>query len=504
MNRGLFLPAALLLLIITRINGEFWPPVWPDEALFSSPAAELAATGTFATPVLSGLIPGMERATLWNGPLYMVLLSGVYRFTGENLDPARGLSLVIALATLFVFIRTISLFVTDRKLLFLLPIVLVFDPTFSRAASTVRMDILTLFFLVATHYFLFLDALDPAPRKRNRRYFFAGFLTGCAGMSHPIAIILIPVILIYGFPRIRLIAIAAAGALLSFSAWIVYILSNLKLFQIQFLSQLMRKSTLFRLWGGETGGIFTVFSSQYGGGALFMAAALLLFAGVIAAGWIALFRIRTGWKTEPFLRLHLSFCVITLLVMAASEGWYALYPGPFLLFVAAYLIDPFPIDCRLKYRINPPWFVPLPWRIAALFLIASTLQITIRNRLIHDIPQRLRTFQTETLRLGQSCHSIYLRMIPDPYFLFRTHRPDIAVYEFIPGKLRIPENEENVLKKYGTIECFLINSEDVWEPLLTGYLARNSGQFDLIRYPSPLAAGSESRLFRRKSGKIDR
>ena len=45
----------------------------------------------------------MDQATLWNSPLYMLLLSAVYQFSGESLEAARWLSTALAAMTLLAF-----------------------------------------------------------------------------------------------------------------------------------------------------------------------------------------------------------------------------------------------------------------------------------------------------------------------------------------------------------------------------------------------------------------
>ncbi|EMO24750.1 hypothetical protein LEP1GSC170_4957 [Leptospira interrogans serovar Bataviae str. HAI135] len=76
-----FLPAKTITWFILAIliffflwtshnNRLEFPPVWPDEVLFFSPSQDFAEFGTFRTQVLEGLIPGMEKTTLWMPPLY--------------------------------------------------------------------------------------------------------------------------------------------------------------------------------------------------------------------------------------------------------------------------------------------------------------------------------------------------------------------------------------------------------------------------------------------------
>lgn len=67
-----FILAILIFFFLwTSYNNRLeFPPVWPDEVLFFSPSQDFAEFGTFRTQVLEGLIPGMEKTTLWMPPLY--------------------------------------------------------------------------------------------------------------------------------------------------------------------------------------------------------------------------------------------------------------------------------------------------------------------------------------------------------------------------------------------------------------------------------------------------
>jgi hypothetical protein len=496
-------PAALLLIVLTRINGPYWPPVWPDEALFSSPAATLAEKGSFATPVLSGLIPGMERATLWNSPLHMVLLSGLYAIGGgESLETARGLSLILGIIALVVFSMNLDLILTESFLLWMLPLLLVFDLTFSRSANTVRMDILCLIFILGAHYNLLYDAVDPVEKRRNGRYFRAGICAGFAALSHPIAILLAPVFAIYSLPRIRPLIPAIAGAILPLLFWLAYILPNFEIFESQFLSQMGRKGEMFRLWGGDTGGIFVVFFSQYGGTKIVMIAGALVFALAIAAVIGHAYRIRSGLKVDPFFRIAAASAAVGVAVLAASEAWYALHVGPFLLMLAGFLRDPASIDLRSRYSLKESFMLNrLPLILLSLFLILSTVYFTGRNRLFLKSHETIREYETAILSATSGCDLIYLRVRPDPYFLIRSHRPEREILEFIPAKLRLSENInnfhiDNLQKRYDSVDCFLLDENDGWEPYLNGYLNERRDRFTVREWKFSVPVGTV-RLFRR-------
>jgi len=491
-----FLFASLILFAITRINYSFWPPVWPDEALFSSPAAQLAETGIFSTPVLEGLIPGMEKATLWNSPFYMALTSLVYRFTGESLAAARSVSLVLGFLSAGVFVLLISLFLEKK---FILPAVLflVFDPAFHRSANTARMDMLTLFWILCSLYFLVRE-FQGRVREQSKTsllwFFLSGLSAGLAVMSHPAGILLIPILLIFSLPRLYLLIPAAAGWLIGITPWISYINRYPDLFKIQFVSQLVRKTDLFRLWGGDTGGIFVVFASQYGGGALSMIGIAIVILALGFASALFLYRRRSAWETDLYFRLFAAFCTTFVLVLAATEGWYALYIGPFVILLAGYLAS----------SSSSPFFRRL-FLAVGLFFVLAFVVFTLRNHLIFKTDRAVTAYNASMIQTVRGCHRVYLRVRPDPYFLIRRDLPDTRPFEFVPGKLQVsqesgkfslaawffdriipgetqlPDRKESLLAAYRSFDCFLLDDHGDWEPSLTDFLEKNRKNYSTVR-----------------------
>ena len=529
-----WLSAGFSLFILTRINYLYWPYVWPDEALFSSPAAALANGDGFATLVLKGLIPGMEEATLWNSPLFMVLLSGVYLITGESLEVARGLSFCLALLCLGVFHGLTGLLLKpisgesdggpdqekSRRNIALIRLVLLLlltlDLSFSRAANTARMDMLTcLWFLACLYSSIYGYQIRLHAPGRSRFWFFiAGLCTGLAGSSHPIGIILIPVVLIFCLPSLINLFIAGFGGLVAFSGWLIYILRHYELFQLQFLKQLERKRDIFNFWGGDTGGFLKVYSSQYGGSAPVMGAILLLLTLIVCAGILYLL-LRPGRRRfDLHARFFAVFLTVLTLVLLASEGWYALYAGPLILLMTAILslnaADSETDPTNSKKSSGPLyWLLRSVAPLAALFFLGSSFLFTARN-LYYQTPVQVQNYNRRVLVEidGAGCRQVYLRVRPDPYFLLRKHRPEIEALQFIPGKLlpecppespacsaRFAKDRARLYRRYDELDCFLLDKNDAWEPLLRDYMKGKSFTKTRIQANQPLEDGF---LYKRK------
>ncbi|MBI3395210.1 MAG: hypothetical protein HY042_05200 [Spirochaetia bacterium] len=476
------LAARFILVSATRISYSYWPLTWPDEALFSSPAAELAAGRAFSTPVLAGLVPGMEKATLWNSPLFMVMLAGVYNVTGESQAAGRALSLVLGFAVLCVFAVLASMLVPGARAGLALPPLLALDLPFIRAANTIRMDMLTLVWILVCLVFLLQFRRNAA--RPALPAFMAGLAAGLAAISHPAAILLVPVMALMLLPQVKAGLLAGAGACIGFAPWLFYIVPNYQMFRVQFMAQLDRKSSIVSLFGGDTGGVFVVYASQYG--PWFVMIFVLAVTGLVLAWglWSALRS--TGWDVlSTPVRFAVSVGVVFVLILFMSEGWYILYMTPLLLLLCGMSLG--------KDRLSR-----IPLIALTILIMGSLITLTIRMRIMKNIPAAVESFEQTVATDVKECASVYLRVRPDPYFVLRKENPRMEVLEFVPGKLVFKDNETYVRARYNTIHCFLLDDNPSWEPILTNYLEQQRHQFIIRRFARPPLAPSS--LWVRRDG----
>lgn len=503
-----FLPglAIVLLAIFVRVNFTILPVPWPDEALFSSPAAELAKGRAFSTPVLAGLIYGMDTATLWNCPLHMVLLAQVYRLTGESMVAGRMLSLFLGFAALLLFFllcrRVVSAGLAGTG-----TIVLALDPVFQRAANTIRMDMLTLLLFFAA-LLAITESRSSAGRKKILFAFLAGVAAGLAAISHPFAVILGPVLLLFCLPDLKRTGSAAAGAAAGFAPWGIYILSNLPIFQIQFVEQLRRKAELAKMvTAGETRGLHHVYFAQYGffdGSWPAMIAGALLYGFVLMVCALYIFRrfrqaVReTNEKERIRNLLVLSFLLITAFAYFSSEGWYVVYGDAFLILATCIFTGGAIAESGsgLLALARKAAMFALP--LAGIAFAGLTVYFYARNASIDNQTETRRAL-TASVAAVSECNAVYLRVRPDPYFELRALAPAVRVYEFIPGKLDVKEEHQDVLyRTWDSTECFLLDQHDAWEPRLTEYLERNKDQFQITSVNRYGPLNLSVRLFRRQ------
>ncbi|MBX7059267.1 MAG: hypothetical protein K1X75_14475 [Leptospirales bacterium] len=496
------LPSIAALLLGRHFTASFLPPVWPDEALFSSPAASLAAGGPFATRVLSGLIPGMDQATLWNSPLYMLLLSAVYQFSGESLEAARWLSTALAAMTLLAFQMLARDLLRSSLLAALSGVAVALDPLFLRSANAARMDMLALGLSLTAMWALLRSsrlALLEQEQPRSLRYaLLGGMAIGGAACSHPIAIVLAPLAVVALWPHWRGLRAAVIGALLTSCAWIYYILSNWSLFQVQFLSQLRRKSDIVQWSGGDTGGVFVVYLAQYSLRRPGMMLVALLIGASLALGlwqgWRLLHKEGAGrpltwrnllrfpaqqfWRRPPeLLRFSIMSAALFAMTLAASEMWYPLQFNAYLILLAAMIAE------TGSWRVAPAALAFLLFPALSAYYVHHASQ----RHLASAYRQRL---QDESAAAAE-CRRVYLRVRPDPYFELGRNHPRVERLEFVPGKLRFgvdPESGKSpaafLIQRYEQIDCFLLDANHSWEPLLHLYLWSQAGQWEVRRLPA--------------------
>jgi hypothetical protein len=150
------------------------------------------------------------------------------------------------------------------------------------------------------------------------------------------------------------------------------------------------------------------------------------------------------------------------------------------------------------HKIKQGWIQnDLPLAILAVFFIISTAYFTFKQHYILHSPHTVSSFLKSTLIRSRECSSLYLRVRPDPYFFLRKVNPKMEILEFVPGKLQSEKNQRDLFSRYDKIECFLLDSNDSWEPGVTEYLSLNKNRFVItyFNFSDPIG---ENRLFVRQ------
>lgn len=404
------------------------PPVWPDEALFASPARELLHHGRLGTRVLEGLLPGIERMTYYVPPVYLVALSSLFALFGESIVTMRAFSVLCACVVAWLLARISRQLGADRGVALLAPALLLLDPVFSRGSRIGRMDMLALACVLGA------VTLALSRDRRARAALCSGVFAGLAVSVHPMATAALPVCLLAaGLREPRQMLFALAGMLLGSLPWTLLVLSDVPAFADQWHAQLVRKGETFRNYGPSPWSAALDFAqSQYPPA---LRRSVLVLHAAAALGMLLAALQRRVWLVP--LTLHLLLC---LSIVRGAEMWYPAYGAPTL---ALGLIAPLSLvgSIRVRASLGVASLACLSW--FALQATRHTLDSLAQPLVGLDYHAFGRAV---VARLPHGARVMFAA-IPDPYFA-TFERPDLTVREFLPGGIPLPlTRAERVLEE---------------------------------------------------------
>ncbi|MFN3605401.1 MAG: ArnT family glycosyltransferase [Leptonema sp. (in: bacteria)] len=416
----------LLYILLHFYYGEYYPKIWPDEVLFSSAAKNFAFSNQLKTDVLEGIVYGMDKATLWMTPLYLVFLSFVYRIFEESLIVGRSFSLIIGILSLLLYYKVFLRITKDRQISLFFMFLLSIEHSFIRSGNIIRMEILNLFFVFSTIYFL-------EKRKEN----LIGISLGLAGLTHPISLFLVLIFFLYITDYKKIVKIAMI-ALLVMSPWFYYLFQHLEIFKFQFLSQLSRKTSHYDLKS------LIYFIKVIGGQFQSNVNFILVYLFYIYTFIIGILNVNSYPKKYLIMTL-----VVFAFVFFSSESWYVVYIFPFMFLL---------LGITLVYSKNLKKQV-----LTFSFLIIFTIQINLIYKL--QSQKGLYNYEYELFinflnKNLEDCKTVFLQSIPDPYF----HLERNKIYkEFPPYGLFFNRSTSlyslQRLETYKQIDCFVISDQ---------------------------------------------
>lgn len=435
--------------------GTVVPFTWPDEVLFFNPAEEWYRFGILRTTVLSGLIPGMDEVTLWMPPLYMLLLGSGFHLFPVELWVGRMLSSSMGLIGALILVRWLSRFLPetrDKKMALLVGLgFILIDVLFIKVSHTSRMETICALFGILGMMMI-----------HRKFWFFSGVALSLSFLSHPFgAFYSIPILYIgyinkdYFIRKNLLlpnIIILGLGGILPIIAWAIYVIPHWDLFLLQFGAQISRKQELFAN--------FTVLDKIKTLVSGYFQSPIKLVLSIVTIGVAIpllikgvhrnLARILAVWMVAMFIGFYSSI-----------EAWYAVhlvYPmaGFLILLLVTYkesFVRKLVILTVLVYQIfGFIWF---------------QYGFSIRGN-AHNTTQ---IFFQQVEELAEPHESLYLQLIPDPYFHLRAKYSNKKLYEFIPGELPIPEEAfKNTIEEIG---LFLFYDDNLMNASLKSLLLDN-------------------------------
>jgi 4-amino-4-deoxy-L-arabinose transferase-like glycosyltransferase len=241
LTTAVVLGCALLVYLALAVAASLTKRPWSDEAWFTSPSLNLAATGHMGTTIIETAGTKLLRInehTYWAMPLYMVLEAGWIKLAGASLFSARLASIlwgVLALVSWFALVKKLA--GEDWPALLAVALLSV-DYLFIDMASLARMDMMSVALGAAGL------AVYVALRERHLNWavLLSQSLVASSGMTHPNALLYLVSLLFltFYFDRRRLsvrhLAIALAPYLIAGGAWGWYILQDVPAFRAQFFA----------------------------------------------------------------------------------------------------------------------------------------------------------------------------------------------------------------------------------------------------------------------------
>ncbi len=413
--------------------GEAYPRAWPDEVLFFSPSFNLYKYDILRTDVLQGLVPGMGTHTLWMPPLFFYFQAFLFQFLPISLEVVRMGTSVVGVIAIFFFSEIAREFGIQKNYRVILKLLVLTDFLFFKISHSARMESLCAFFGILSMYFL-VYKMSEGKEVSRMRIFFSGLALGLSFISHPFALAYTPMIGFLIFQRKAFIQknlfYFTLGFLISLSFWLVYVIPNFELFQIQFGAQLGRKKELFSFFSliKKFKIIFSEFRFPIYKVLIFLVTIFFLIYFFISE------KVHRNWKEFFNKKSLINFSCIYLFIMLiflilSSESWYVYH------FV-------FPLSLLLvalgaeKFNL----YFNFPWILSILYNLLIYVSFIYFNIIQIDMHKLTEVYHKQIISIINGSKTIYLQSIPDSYFYFLRHKPELEIYEFIPGELPIPEN----------------------------------------------------------------
>lgn len=467
-NHIVFYIGSFLFLLLCFYSGEAYPRVWPDEVLFFSPSFNLYKYNILRTDVLKGLIPGMSTHTLWMPPLFFYFQAFLFQIFPISLEVSRMGTAFLGLVSIYFIAEIAREFGIKKNYRLILKFLILSDFLFFKISHSARMESLCVLFAILSIYFLVYKMSEGKAISRIR-IFLSGLALGLSFLSHPFALAYLPILGFLIFQRksfsSKNLFYFSFGFVISISFWLVYVLPNWEIFQIQFGAQLGRKKELF--------GFFTLLKkfriifSEF----RFPLYKVLIFVFTTSAFiyFIISEKIYLKWKEVFDKNLLLSFSFIYLFVIfvfliLSSESWYVYHLiFPLSLFVVALSYE------KSNSYLKIPWISTL---IYNLFVYGSFIYLNIIEIDMHKLTE---VYHKQIDSVIEGSKTVYLQSIPDSYFYFKKYRPELEVYEFIPGELPIPEDYYK--DKIVSFDAYVFYESSLMNPILKKFFEENRNSF---------------------------
>jgi len=402
------------LLVVLCYYGETLLPPFPDESLFLQPAQNLVEGKGMGTPALDNLLPGIDRRTYWQPPVYFLTLSVWCKFFGFEVISSRWLSRFCAVLVLLLSWLLARRWGVERRLALLCVAWIGLDLTFQYNANLGRMDTLNSLWLLAS----LLAFTAHQQRGRSWRVLVAGVFAALATLTHFIAIpsVLFLLSVLVWRKQGKAALIFATPIAVGWLLWLGYAAQDWQSWVGQLGLQFARK--------GEGGLIAVAYHL------LFLQSFLPLY-GVFPTNappiWSAL-AISSVWALArrhlPKNQWQVAFLAVTFFSSAfGGELWYIGWWTPF-----GYILLCLLLQTVFREQSKKAWF-------SALCLLWVCWQLFKIGQAVAYVPQLKRSidkFFAEVQATVPKGSTLLLHCVPDPFPLLRKTRPDLTMVQISP------------------------------------------------------------------------
>ncbi len=440
-------------LAVVGAYGDAWLVPWHDEVVLVRLGQNIAAGNGFRNDLLDDLLPGADRRTYWQMPLYPFALSVWGRLVGFELNAVRWFSRLWGALTLLLLFALAKRLRLPEVACLLAMLWSATDLGFQWAANFARPDILTGCLLVLAALLLTIS-----PNFDKRRSLALGLVTALAVFTHPIAL---PYWAAVGAVIVkrsgwRQGALFAAPLLIGAAGWFAYALTDWATFTAQIQAHWLHKRY-------PLGDRFTFLL-----GTTFWGIQHYLGVPVNAFPWIALLLAilwvgkREVWVVPKRLLLlsGVLYCAVTL----GAEAWYPPLFVPF----GSLLLATFGVHLWHKARTQ----------IARCLLLALALglwgwQASVVVKHLAAVPV-VRKQTTEFVRellslLPPDAIALIGSFSPDPTFELLKHRPAMRLYQLMPAPM---VHGKALQRLRSQLTHLLVLEEATKDPLLKGHFVK--------------------------------
>jgi hypothetical protein len=396
---GILLIAILISfqLFISNRMKNVDPPIHADEVFFSNVTENYSKTGKMFMNLYGE--SGIEQEhirTLTYPPIYSYGLSVWTKLTSTSIQSYRYFSVLISVLTISLF-GLIVFFMTEQSLVSVCSsLILLVSSQFQMASRMTRMEMLVLFFFMASFAAILLWRKN---QKQKNWLIISSFFSIAAIFTHPIGIFvpIVELLILFTISRKTVWYTGICICIICIICGLLWIGNDMKLFTEQMLSFVLYKTNRPMLLP-----ILIMQNPIW-----------MLYAGLLLL--LPSLGIYTGIqkKQGELIAVSVGSFVLFLIVTVAREQWYLLYLPILPISVGALLVTPYPRVVLpilgFIFLIHASWF----WAGTGKALATIPYYDEYAAKIADVIPQNA---------------NVILSVLPDPYFGLQK-RSDLKLWE---------------------------------------------------------------------------